>query len=90
MKFIWDSRKAQANLRKHGVSFQEAVTVLYDPMSATTPDPDHSISEFRYITFGLSNQGRVLVVSHTERGETIRIISARLASKRERHIYEEV
>jgi Uncharacterized protein conserved in bacteria len=89
MKFEWDPNKAKLNVRKHGVSFEEAVTALKDPMSATGSDPDHSIAEQRYITFGLSKRGRLLVVSHTDKGETMRIISARTASKGERKIYEE-
>jgi len=76
-------------LRKHNVSFEEASTALSDPMAATGADPDHSIGEFRYVTFGISGRGRLLVVAHTEQNETVRIISARLASKRERIIYEE-
>ena len=89
MKFEWDSQKAATNLRKHKVSFEEASTVLSDPMAATGIDPDHSIDEFRYITFGVSNSGRLLVVAHTEREEIIRIINARRAIKGERKIYEE-
>ncbi len=89
MKIEWDLKKARLNLRKHKVSFEEAATVMSDPMAATGTDPDHSITEDRYITFGVSNRGRLLVVAHTEEGETIRIISARLASKGERKIYEE-
>lgn len=73
----------------HQVSFEEASSALSDPMAATGADPDHSIGEFRYITFGISERGRLLVVAHTEQSETIRIISARLASKREKKIYEE-
>ncbi len=89
MKFEWDPKKAKANIRKHKVSFDEAATALSDPMTATGIDPDHSIGEYRYITFGVSNKGRLLVVAHTERGEAIRIISARRAIKGERKIYEE-
>ncbi|MDO8141227.1 MAG: BrnT family toxin [Candidatus Brocadiales bacterium] len=89
MKFEWDPKKASSNLRKHKVSFEEATTALSDPMAATGADPDHSIGEFRYITFGISDRGRLLVVAHTEQSETMRIISARLASRRERKIYEE-
>ena len=89
MKIEWDPSKARLNLRKHKVSFEEAATVLSDPMAATGSDPDHSVVEDRYITFGVSSRGRLLVVAHTEEGETIRIISARLASKGERKIYEE-
>ena len=89
MKFEWDPRKASLNLTKHGVSFEEATTALRDLLSATAHDPDHSIGEHRWITFGLSSKGRLIVVSHTERGEAIRVISARLATKQERKIYEE-
>jgi uncharacterized DUF497 family protein len=89
MKIEWDPKKARSNLGKHKVSFEEAATALSDPMAATGGDPDHSVGEFRYITFGISEQGRLLVVAHTEEGETIRIISARLARKGERRIYEE-
>ncbi|PIU18760.1 MAG: hypothetical protein COT18_09870 [Elusimicrobia bacterium CG08_land_8_20_14_0_20_59_10] len=89
MKFEWDTKKAHLNLRKHEVSFEEAATALRDPMAATGADPDHSISEDRYVTFGVSERGRLLVVAHTEDGETIRIISARVASRGERKIYEE-
>jgi uncharacterized DUF497 family protein len=85
----WDPQKARSNLRKHHVSFEEAATALSDPLAATGSDPDHSDVEFRNITFGMSESGRLLVVAHTEQGETIRIISARLASRRERRIYEE-
>ena len=89
MNIEWDPRKAESNLRKHGVSFGEAATALSDPLAATGTDPDHSIIEYRYVTFGVSSKGRLLVVSHTEGGETIRIISARKASKGERELYEE-
>lgn len=89
MKTEWDRKKALSNIRKHGVSFEEAATALCDPMAATGADPDHSVGESRYVTFGVSQRGRLLVVSHTERGETLRIISARLAAKGERRIYEE-
>jgi uncharacterized DUF497 family protein len=89
MQFGWDPKKAKSNLRKHGVSFEEAATALGDPMAATGTDPDNSISEKRYVTFGFSEKGRLVVVSHTEKGETIRIISARKASRGERELYEE-
>ena len=89
MKIEWDPKKARVNLKKHKVSFEEAATALSDPMAATGPDPDHSIFEERYITFGVSERGRLVVVSHTEEGENIRIISARKASKGERELYEE-
>jgi uncharacterized DUF497 family protein len=85
----WDPKKARANLRKHKVSFEEAATALKDSVAATGPDPDHSIGEFRFITFAVSEAGRLLVVSHTDAGDTIRIISARVASRGERKIYEE-
>ncbi|MFH1146118.1 MAG: BrnT family toxin [Pseudomonadota bacterium] len=89
MKIEWDPIKAKSNLRKHKVSFEEASTALSDPMAATGADPDHSITEDRYVTFGVSKRGRLLVVAHTEEGEIIRIISARMASKGERELYEE-
>jgi len=89
MNIQWDQRKAKSNFKKHGVAFEEAATALSDPMAASGADPDHSITEERYITFGVSEKGRLLVVSHTEEGETIRIISARTASKGERELYEE-
>jgi len=89
MKIEWDPNKARTNLRKHKVSFEEASTALYDTMSVTGPDPDHSVGEFRYVTFGMSAMGRVIVISHTDAGDIIRIISARVASKGERKLYEE-
>jgi uncharacterized DUF497 family protein len=89
LRFEWDRAKAAENLRKHAVSFEEAATVFRDTLSATGRDPDHSVDEVRYITFGISSRGRLLVVSHTERGDTIRIISARLVTRGERKIYEE-
>jgi uncharacterized DUF497 family protein len=89
MRFEWDPRKAAANRRKHGISFEEATTALRDDLALTGRDPDHSTGELRYITFGVSSQGRLLVVSHTERGGLVRIISARTATKSERKIYEE-
>jgi uncharacterized protein len=89
MRFEWDGRKAAFNLRKHGVSFEEAVTVFYDPLSATLPDPDHSDDEDRLITIGYSSQDRLLVVSHVERGSAVRLISARGATHRERKCHED-
>jgi uncharacterized DUF497 family protein len=89
MKFEWDENKAARNEIKHGVSFDEATTVFADTLSLTGRDPDHSLGERRFITFGLSNAQRVLVVSHTDRGLSIRIISARLATRKERKTYEE-
>ena len=89
MKIEWDPIKARLNLRKHGVPFEEAATALSNPMAVTGPDPDHSRYEEHYITFGVSERGRLIVVSHTEEGEIIRIISARKASKGEQELYEE-
>jgi uncharacterized protein len=89
MRFEWDPRKAAANLRKHAVSFEEASTVFADDYSLTGADPDHSVGEERFITFGMSQSGRLLVVSHTEEGDTIRIFSARRAMRSERKLYEE-
>ena len=89
MTFDWDPTKAKLNLWKHRVSFEEAITALLDPLSKTDPDPDHSIQERRFITFGMSMQRRLLVVSYTERGEVIRLTSARPATKTEKKIYEE-
>ena len=88
MRFEWDTEKARRNLKKHRVSFDEAVTAFYDPLSATFDDPDHSDDEQRYITVGFSSQGRLLVVGHTERGEIVRIISARRATAQERKKHE--
>jgi len=87
--FEWDERKAVANERKHGVSFTEAATVVGDPLAITYVDPDHSEDEFRFITFGLSQVTRLLVVAHTDRGDLLRLISARPATHRERRSYEE-
>ena len=87
--FEWDENKAGSNLAKHGVSFGEASTVFGDPLSLTIPDPDHSQAEDRFIIIGSSHRGKFLVVVHTERGDSIRIISARRAGKRERKAYEE-
>jgi uncharacterized DUF497 family protein len=85
----WDPSKAASNLVKHGVDFHEAGSVLDDPLSTTFPDPDHSIEEQRFITIGVSVSGRILVVAHTDRGEAVRIISARPATRWERRFYEE-
>jgi hypothetical protein len=87
--FEWDTAKAEQNLAKHGVSFEEATTALRDPLSATGPDPDHSLGEERFVTFGVSSRGRLLVVAHTGHEDIIRIISAREATRPERKIYEE-
>ena len=88
MEFEWDIRKAAANLRKHGVSFEEAATAFGDYLSTTASDPDHSTEEERYITVGLSNLGRLLIVAHSERGGRIRIVSARTLTGREKRDYE--
>ncbi len=89
MEFEWDKNKAELNLKKHGTSFNEAATIFGDPLAITFDDPDHSIGEHRFITFGLSRLNRLLIVSHTEREDRIRVISARRMTKRERKIYEE-
>ena len=89
MRFEWDSEKAAANLRKHGVSFVEAATVFGDTLSDTFLDPDHSATEDRCITIGVSRSGTLLVVAHTERGERVRIISARKPTRTERNYYED-
>ena len=89
MKFEWDAAKAASNIRKHGVSFDEAGSVFLDRLAVSGPDPDHSIEESRYITFGMSRLGRLLAVSHTYRPGAIRIISARRVTRAERKIYEE-
>ena len=88
MQFEWDRAKAASNSRKHRVTFDEAVTAFYDPLAATFPDPDHSAEEDRLITVDYSAQGRLLVVCHTEKGEVVRIISARRATVRERKRHE--
>ena len=90
MEFEWDDKKATNNLRKHGVSFNEAATVFGDAMALTFDDPDHSVGELRWLTFGISRTGKGLVVSHTEVSEeVVRIISARPMIKQERRIYED-
>jgi uncharacterized protein len=87
--FKWDPRKAVANLKKHRIDFHEAVTVLNDTLSTTFPDADQSSVEPRFVTIGMSTRGRILVVVHTEEGDTVRIISARQATRNERRFYEE-
>jgi uncharacterized protein len=89
MEFEWDDAKSEANERKHGVSFAEAMTVFGDPLALTGYDPGHSDDEDRYITMGTSIAGRLLIVSHTDRGDKVRLISAREASRRERRDYED-
>lgn len=87
--FEWNPKKAQANLLKHNVSFEEAETVFADPLSITVSDPVHSIGEIRLVIIGFSILMRQLVVIHTDRGDKIRIISARVAAPSERRKYEQ-
>lgn len=89
MTFEWDVNKANRNLAKHGISFDEAKTVFSDPLYVDFYDPDHSEDEPRYLMVGASNQGRLLIVSYTERGSSIRLISAREVTRNERAAYEE-
>ncbi len=89
MQFEWDKNKAASNLSKHGVSFEEAKTVFEDPLYVDFFDPDHSEDEERYLIVGESNRGRLLIVSYTERGDSIRFISAREVTRTEREAYEE-
>jgi uncharacterized DUF497 family protein len=86
--FEWDPNKAAQNIRKHGVSFEEAATAFGDPLSITIFDPLHSIDEDRFVLIGMSNRNRLLVVVHTDRNDRIRIISARKATKKEKKQYE--
>jgi uncharacterized DUF497 family protein len=88
LRFAWDPDKAAANLKKHDVSFEEAVTVIYDPLAATFPDPDHSVREVRLITVGYSAHDRLLVVCHAEGRGAVRIISVRRATLGERKRHE--
>ena len=88
-RFEWDVVKAAQNLRKHGVAFGDAASVFSDNFAYTFPDPDHLVGEYRMVTFGFSLAGRLLAVSHAERGRAIRIISARAATRHERKIYEQ-
>lgn len=89
MDFEWDDTKADANLRKHGVPFSEAMTIFGDPLSVTGYDPRHGDDEHRFLSMGNSVIGRLLIVSHTDRGDVLRIISARIATRRERKDYED-
>jgi uncharacterized DUF497 family protein len=89
VEFEWDPKKETENIRRHKVTFSEAATVFGDTLSITVPDPDHSEDEDRYIIIGLSQRRRLLMVSHTERGERTRIISARPLTRTEREAYEE-
>ena len=88
MEFEWDAVKAASNLDKHGVSFAETMTVFGDPLEVTIPDPDHSLEEFRFVSMGRSEAGRILVVAYTEREGRVRLISARAATPTERRRYE--
>ncbi len=88
MEFDWDDNKAEKNLANHGVSFLEAASVFDDALSLTFPDPDHSMDEERLIIIGHSDRGRLLFVSHTDRNNSLRIISAREVTRRERKVYE--
>lgn len=87
--FDWDPRKAARNFKLHRVTFEEASTLFADPLAITATDPDHSDDEERFVDIGLSDHGRIIVVSYTERGDTIRLITARPATRRERRTYEE-
>nr|VFJ43179.1 MAG: hypothetical protein BECKFW1821A_GA0114235_100314 [Candidatus Kentron sp. FW] len=89
MKFEWDNKKAAANIKYHGISFQEAASVFGDSLAITFNDPDSSFGEYRFLTFGTSRNGKSIIVSHTESNGSIRIISARLMEKREKKIYQE-
>ena len=88
MRFDRNARKAAAKHPKHGVSFNEAASVFLDALSATGDDPDHSLDERRFVTFGVSSLGRLLVVAHVQDDDVIRIITARLATRAERRLYE--
>ena len=89
LNFEWDEEKAKANLKKHSVTFLEAATVFSDPFSLTRDDPLHSIDEDRFVILGYSDRQRLLVVVYTDRGDNVRIISARTATASERRVYEE-
>jgi len=89
LRFVWDRDKAAANLLKHGLDFHEAATAFGDTLSITIADSEHSVGEERWLLVGQSAAGRLVVVAHTERGDEIRIINARLATRRERQTYEE-
>ena len=90
IQFEWHAQKAAENLEKHSVSFEEAASAFADPLSLTVYDPDHSEEEDRFVLLGQSSSQRLLVVCHTERGDRIRIISARVANRRERAQYETI
>ena len=88
MNLIWNPKKAASNLKKHGISFEEASTVFLDALAITGADPDHSEGEERWLTFGVSTQGAFLVIAHTDEGEDVRLISARSGTHSERKLYE--
>ena len=90
LSFEWDPDKARANLAKHGIAFEEAATLFGDGRALTIPDPVHSLTEVRFITMGISCNRQILVAVHTDRGDNIRIISARRAGRKERRRYEEI
>jgi uncharacterized protein len=89
IRFEWHEAKAKSNLKKHGITFEEAQSVFFDEYARIKPDPDHSILESRFIIQGYSSTNKLVVISFTERNETIRIINARKATKKERKHYEE-
>ena len=89
MDFEWDPKKAAVNEKKHGVSFKEAATVFGDPLALTFSDPDHSESEYRFLTFGMSQNHHLLVVAHTDRDAKTRIVNVRFMTRHERKMYEE-
>jgi uncharacterized DUF497 family protein len=88
VRFEWDPGKAESNLARHGVSFDEASTVVGDPLATTVPDTAHSLDEQRFLTTGMSNRHRVVIVWHGNQGDVVRIIGAREATPRERRTYE--
>ena len=88
VEFEWDAGKAASNLSKHGIGFAEAMTVFNDALEVMIPDPAHSDAELRFVSIGVSESGRLLVVAYTERDRRIRIVSARQATPRERRLYE--
>jgi uncharacterized protein len=88
LRFEWNRKKALLNIRKHGITFEEASTIFGDSLSLTIPDPYHSIGEYRFITIGTTVKDRIVVVAHTDRHDVIRIISARKATGNERNRYE--
>ncbi len=88
MNFKWNPQKAETNLKKHAISFEEAKTVFDDPLYVDFYDPDHSDNEHRYLIIGRSNKGELLIVSYTELNNTLRLISARKATRKEQKVYE--